>query len=168
MDKDIKIYSDIFGIVRTTEEAQQWFSECDQIMDAVIRPGQVNISDVLQHKIRKKTADVMLRIADKTGIDLSDGESLRKLILSLKAIIQSARIMKVTIAFDPTDTAIERFFYFLSEAYQEHIVLDIQKDPAIRGGAIVEFNGTYRDLSMNRKIDTMFEAKRDEIRALLR
>lgn len=168
MDKDSKIYSDIFGIVRTTDEAQELFVEFDRVMDAVTRLGQTTIADVLSHTIRKKTADAMVRIAEKTGISLSDGESLRKLIMSLTALVKNARIMKLTIAFDPTDTAIERFFYFIVETYQEYVLLDIQKDPAIGGGAIVEFNGTYRDLSMSRKIETMFLEKREKILSFLR
>ena len=71
--------------------------------------------------------------------------------------------IKLTIAFEPSYESIENIYNWVLEALDNSYILDIEVNESILGGAIVVFNGQYRDSSLKKTLREIFETKREEI-----
>ena len=69
----------------------------------------------------------------------------------------------MSLAIDPTPETIDRLFDWVKKNLGEGIVLDIDKDESILGGAIISFDGIYNDLSLRKTLEGIFQTKKDEI-----
>ena len=62
-------------------------------------------------------------------------------ILALIKALERIPVVRLTISFTPTDTAMSRWQQLLSDALKEQCILDITKDQTIAAGAEIEMKG---------------------------
>ena len=67
--------------------------------------------------------------------------------------------MKLDIAFFPTDNFLNRISQWLQKEFDQRIILDITVNPKVVAGAIIEYQGNWRDFSLAKKIDQLFGGK---------
>jgi F0F1-type ATP synthase delta subunit len=82
------------------------------------------------------------------------GMILQKLV-NLEQELQRLRVFEVTLAFEPTVSFLEKLFLWVRENIGQGIILKLEKDESIIGGAIVSFEGKYLDLSIKSKLEEL-------------
>lgn len=61
--------------------------------------------------------------------------------------------VNLTLAFLPSKSLVKKLALWFKKNFGSKVVLDIQVDPKILGGAILSFNGYYRDFSLKKKLE---------------
>lgn len=85
----------------------------------------------------------------------SEKEEVSKLEKELRVLPE----IKLDIAFFPKDNFLNRISQWLQEEFGQRIILDITVNPKIVAGAIIEYQGIWRDFSLAKKIDQLFSDK---------
>ena len=64
-------------------------------------------------------------------------------------------VLKIHLAFLPTPSFIKELSDWLKRNLKRKVLLDVEVNPAIVGGAILEYKGKYLDLSLRRELEKL-------------
>lgn len=153
------MYPEILSKIKTKQKAQELAEELEVLKNSLYESGGIYFEDTLKTKIRAWAAEL---IRQQIGKEESKEKYLNGLIERLK----SARTIKLVLAFEPSEIAIERFHSLISQKTGE-VVLDITCNRNILGGAIIIYEGEYRNFSLGRVFEEEFNNLGDSILEML-
>jgi F0F1-type ATP synthase delta subunit len=147
----------IFEKIRTSEERDKLIGEIDILIDALYQNSNQGFDAVLKNKVRAWVSDIIKIETSKEGIEV---ESYLK---KLKTDLLSLSDIKLVLAFEPTDSFIDKISAFFRKNIDQNLVLDISYNPGILGGCIVIHKGKYKDLSLKRIYEEEYAKIRQEL-----
>jgi len=147
----------IFEKIRTLEERDDLVGEVDILIDALYQNSNQGLDAILKNKVRAWVSEIINNEITKEGVEV---ESYLK---KLKADLLSLGDIKLVLAFEPTDSFIDRISTFFRKNIDQNMVLDISYNPGILGGCVVIYKGKYKDLSLKRIYEEEFAKIRQEL-----
>lgn len=149
---------DLFENIFTKEDLLWLFSQISQLQKLVFKKeGLLSIKVVLlKEKINQNLYNVILE-AEKNGLIFSDPKSQSDFLENLKKELSELPVLKIQIAFSPPQSTTERISRYLEKEVGKKIILDILVNPEIVGGAILEYQGKYLNLSLAKEIEKLFQ-----------
>lgn len=162
MKKNVLIYFDLITSLKTTEEVDNLASEIDSLQTSLFKSEKVTFEEVLA-TISTTNAEKIMQAFSKNNLDVNNKEVIRDFLDTLKDLIKKFKIIKLVLAFDPTRKTIEKIHNFVKESVGVGYILDIEISESIMGGAIVMFNGKYKDFTLNKSLEEVFVNKNEEI-----
>lgn len=160
---DKLLYSDILGDIKTVGELEDFVSEIDIILGSLYKRNDKTKDGIFDKKVAKSTAVIIKKLIEKNGINASDYPAAEKLLSGLKEYLKKSKTLKMSLAIEPSEEIVDHIFNWVLENMGDGIILDIERDESILGGAIISFNGTYKDLSLRRTLEEIFNSKKAEI-----
>ncbi|MBU0569154.1 hypothetical protein KKB40_00040 [Patescibacteria group bacterium] len=168
------MYSEILSKIKTAEDAEKMIEEIDILLNSMYfvkddtfdkqdprKVAEQSFDLILKSKIRAWTAQILINEFSKEGVNKT------VFLQELKNKLESYKIFKLDIAFEPTRDFIEKIYDFVSKNISDEILLEINYVPGLIGGAVMVFNGKYRDFSLKKVFDEEFEKNRGEVLKLL-
>jgi F0F1-type ATP synthase delta subunit len=154
-------YSDILRDIKTIDQARELGSEIDTLLNNLFKTkkGFEDILSLITAVGSQKIKDSLLN----NKIDMSNQTATKDFLESLKHEIQKLKEINLTLAFEPNQSTIDNLFTWISQNLGDGIVLQINVDKSILGGAIIEYKGKYEDLTLRKKLEEVFGSKRGEI-----
>src|SRR3989344_810223 len=149
------MYSTFFTFIQTADDLELMQEEVLTLLNSFYENKQT-FDDALKSKVRKKTADAIREAAER-------GHDVKELLESLAAELNKLERFKITLAIELTQLGIDKVYSYIVQQLGRRIVLEISYDPTIVGGAVISFQGNYRDFSLSRFLDMEFEKNREEI-----
>ena len=166
MKNDVLIYFDLITSLKTTREVDDLSSEIDTIESKLLQPKKVSLKKALT-SISSNSAKRITEMFEKNNLDMTDKEQVSDFPETLKNLIKKFKVIKLTLAFDPTGETIENIHEFVSENIGIGYILDIEVDETVLGGAVIMFNGRYKDFTLRKSLEESFVNKKEEIRRLI-
>ncbi len=164
------MYSEILSKIKTTEDAEKMIEEINILLNSMYfvkdgvsvgqdfqRTAEQSFDLTLKNKIRASTAQILINEFSKKGIDKIT------FLQKLKDKLASYKIFKLDIVFEPTRNFVEKIYDFVSKNMGNEVLLEINYVPNLIGGAVIVFDGKYRDFSLKKVFDEEFEKNRGEI-----
>ena len=155
------MYNEILSHIRTKSEAWQLEDEVDLLLDHLYKGKADDFDLALKNDLRAWVSEQLQ--STFTNPDVKKDEYLR----GLKEAIAKLRELKLTLAFEPTQNSIEKIHDWIRKNVGDGIILDVTFNPTIFAGAIVIFEGKYRDLSLRNKFREQFGENRKRIFEIL-
>jgi len=143
--------------ITTKREAERLLEEIEILRNGLFEAGEGAFESLLKNKVRAITAGSIRRIFAQEGIDK------RKYLDELEQWVAKMPNVSLILAFEPSEGTVERFYTKISEAVGKQVLLDVVYEPQIIGGAIVIFNGRYRDFSFKKIFEAEFAKGRSKI-----
>jgi len=159
----ILLYYDALREIKTKEQLNEFSSEIDIVLSSLFKVKNKNIEEILDKSVGQKTLGIVKKLIQDNKIDPSDYNSLEKLLIGIKQDLKKITILKITLAIDPTPEIIDHLFEWVKQNLGEGIILDIDKNESILGGAVITFNGRYKDFSLKCTLGEIFKNKKAEI-----
>ena len=137
----------------TKKDLVYYIEAISQLRSSVFKNEKMKKSEV-----NKETLNI-LNLLEKNNIAINSQKAymflgeLRKYLLSLPEI-------KMKIAFQPDYDFLIRISQLLEKYIGRKIILNIIFDPGIVGGAIIEYQGRYRNFSLAKEIDKVISQKK--------
>lgn len=153
MKNNSLIYSDILKSLRTVEEAEEFSSQIDILLKNLFKTQAQPLEESLKKLIDLKTSGIIKQAIKDKDINPSDHAAIENLLSDIKKEIQKLKVLKLCLAFDPTAEIIEDIFDWVLKNIGNGIILDIEKDESIIGGAIIVFEGRYKDLTIRKRFE---------------
>ncbi len=85
------------------------------------------------------------------------GKSWAEVRDELVSQLTGVETVRLTVAFEPTKEIKNKIYEWVKLWVGKGLVVEITQDKEIMGGAVVEFGGKYRDLSLKKKLEAYFE-----------
>jgi len=160
MKKDVLIYYDLITSLKTTLEVEGFISEIDTLMLTFFNNKGKTIKDALC-LISNDYAEKITQIFAKNSLDINNKDTFTDFLKILKDLIQKLKVIKLILAFDPSKKTTEKLHSFVKETIGIGYILDIEVSQDVLAGAIVVFDGKYKDFSLRKKIEEAFKTKMD-------
>jgi len=162
MKKDVLIYYDLITSLKTTQEVESFVSEIDTLMFEFY-----NTKGLLIHKaldsISFGTVGKIMQAFLKNNLDINNKDTFVSFFQTLKILLKKLKVIKLVLAFDPTRRTIERIHNFVKENIGIGYILDIEVYHDVLGGAIVIFNGKYKDFTLKKNLEEVYRLRRSEM-----
>lgn len=156
------IYSYILRYIETLDDAEKISFEIETLLDSVFKTETQAFEKSLK-SVSAKTSDAIKGILAQNDIALDNRKGIKNFLLGLKDQLHNLKVIKITLAFEPSQRTITNIFSWILGNIGFGIVLDINYDKTIIGGAVIYFEGKYKDFSLKKRLDTTFKNRREEI-----
>ena len=154
------IYSDILRRVKTVHQAKEISYEIDMLVASLFK--KESFHERLK-TIRALTSEDIINAMLENKIEISNHQAIKNFLVELISKIHSLKPFKIYLGFQPLETTIDKIFSWVSANLGFGYVLDIEEDKTIIGGAMVAFEGRYKDHSLKKSIERAFANKKEEI-----
>ena len=118
-----------------------------------------NISTPLSEKLKGKTREEFRGLVEKLEKENSHFRSPSEqfsFFQNLKKNLKKIPELKLELAFQPSIEFLIKIKQWFKEKNQREVILDLSVNPEVVGGAIIEYQGKYLNLSVGKKIDELF------------
>ncbi len=162
MKKDVLIYFDLITSLKTVQEVDNFSLEIDTLESALFKSEKILLEKALA-SISSSSAEKITEIFLKNHLGMTDKTVIKEFLDTLRNLIKKFKVIKLILAFDPTRATIEKIHEAVSENIGIGYILDIEISENVLAGAVVMFNGKYKDFTLRKSIEEAFELKRKEI-----
>lgn len=152
---------DLMTSLKTTQEVDELSLELDSLTSALFKSEEMTLEKALS-SIRTRSKDMIMKIFSKNNLDSTNKETVRDFLDTFRELIKNFKVIKLILAFEPSQKTIENIHNFVSENIGVGFVLDIEKDESVLGGSVVIFNGKYNDFTLRKTLGEVFENKKGE------
>lgn len=150
---------DLQNLVKTKDDIAVLNSEINLILSALFTSHK-KIEKVLTKEIRLTTYAALKK--DFLDKEVSPSK-IKELLNELSERLKKLKVLELTLAFEPTQEEIFNIYNWVKENLGDDVILDIKLDKSILGGAIIVFEGLYKDYTVKKQLEEVFEKKREEI-----
>jgi F0F1-type ATP synthase delta subunit len=156
MEKNNTLAFDLLDIVKTKEDKQQFLRQLGQL-SADFFTQQNDMHSLLEQSIPYGKKEKILHLAQKYQIDITNTATMATFITEIQTLVTSLPEVSIKIAFEPTQTMIGTLSTWCVVHLKKPMILDISVDKMLIGGAIFEYKGLYKDFSLKRKLNDLYE-----------
>ena len=146
-------YPNILSTIKTVEDRNRLYSEIEVVSAAIYKEGEL---------MKVLSSQVSRTLAEHIGNETST-EALSRKISDLKKSLDGLVVVKLTLAFEPSTSTIDKILAFLRQNLGEKTILEVKFESKILGGVIFEFKGLYKDYTLKSRLEEVFRTKREEI-----
>jgi len=154
--------SNILKSTKTVAQKEQLAQEVDQLTASLFRQ-ETNAFDNALKSIRLEISQIIIDEFLNEEPKGVNKEMVKYFLTELKKRLQNLRVIKLSIAFSPSNHSIDRIYDWIAKNVGDEYILDIQVDKSILAGLTISLEGKYIDLSLKKTLDEVFKNKRQEI-----
>ena len=141
--------------IYTKEDLNLFIQDTEKISDLVFKNPKLPLREKIEkskEKISNKFYDFFLELSQDNH---SDKEKILKELEETKEELLKLPVLKIQLAFSPTPSFIKEISDWLKRNLKKKVLLDVEVNPVIVGGAILEYRGRYLDLSLKKEIEKL-------------
>lgn len=142
--------SDVWEQIRTKSELQEAITQIQLLKDGLYqRPGE--FTKILENTVSSRFAEIIRR--ELHGQELNaDNDNLKNLLREMENNLRQFKTLKLIIAKELSDSIIGQLHDWIYQNFGKDIVLDLEIDPSVIGGAKIYFQGKYGDFTLDKKL----------------
>ncbi|OGH22093.1 MAG: hypothetical protein A3F31_00105 [Candidatus Levybacteria bacterium RIFCSPHIGHO2_12_FULL_38_12] len=153
----------ILKLIKTTDDVSRINDELEILLASLYRVKN-GFETTLKKSVSMELANVIKDLAGQTNKDLRG--QMRGLLVDIQKYLLSLPVVKLTLAFSPSQEFVEKIVSYIRENMNSSAVIELAKDSSILGGAIISASGKYKDISLKKALEKTFEGKREIISKL--
>lgn len=154
------MYSKILSKIRTKQDVRLLEEELDLLIGKLYSAEKGVFEQTLEKKVRSWVSADLKEGLSKTA---QRQEYLKGLLLELSKL----KALSLTISFEPTEDGLDRLHSWVREHVGSGIILEINVEPSLLGGAKVIFEGRYLDSSLTARFKKVFSEEKEQFNQIL-
>lgn len=144
------------ALIKTKDDLNTFRAEIDLLKDSLFEK-QKNLDYTLANSVRSSVSQAIK--TDLSSASLSPENYFNGLLAELDQL----KILQLTLAFEPPPKSITRLSDWVAANLGPGLILDLQFDPTILGGALIAYQGKYHDYSLKSALDRDFSTNQKAI-----
>jgi|ERR1700722_381908 len=165
--QDSDLFDQIMAKLRTTAECAQVIVCLEECSVPTFFSMTNTQKELIFRKLPIQTIPFFIEAFGKTSITAEEQIVLKRQINTLLDKFRTCKNVKLIIAFRPNEETISFFSDWIKKNVKANLLIDLQFDKAIVGGAQIVASGMYKDYSVKKKLADRFQIQREEIMDLL-
>ena len=162
-----EIMMPILRDVRTKDERELLRDQIGELEAALFRSDPKATERILTSHLPEDLANAMRNVLAAPQFKDSP-EVLRKFFQDLRDMIDKLPLLKLSIAFKPTEEMISRLHGWTQEHIGPGIVLDINYDSLMLGGARIIFGGKYKEMTLAQIITNVLAKEKTTVMGMIK
>lgn len=142
----------------TKEDFLLFIEEINLFERVIFKNTEVPLWKRVKGKVREEFRNELQKLEKEGVISASPNQQL-SFFDEFKNYLRKIPQVKLEIAFEPSEDFLLRIKKWFKEESHQEVVLDVTLNPKIVGGAIIEYQGYFRDFSLAKEIDRLFVGK---------
>lgn len=152
------IFEDLIKRIVTKEELIILLEEINLLERLIFKNKGAPLSERARGKIREETRDYLKKLEKDRFFSNSPNEQF-SFFEKIKKWLQEVPQVKLEIAFKPSEDFLLRIKGWFREENQQEVILDMVVNHQIVGGAVIEYQGRYRNFTLAKKIEELIMPK---------
>lgn len=144
--------SAILNFCFTKQQAAELISRLDKAL-ASLFTTKGNLEDKLSAYLSYQEKDEIIGIFEQNKIDTNNISSIQNCLKNLIQEIETAPVLTLRLSFDPNTQTVSKIHNWLALNLKKGVLLDIAVDETLMGGAIIEYNGRYKNYSLKKRFE---------------
>lgn len=153
-----KVFESFVKKIITKESLLFFLEEITRVQQIVFKNTKVPLTERLKGIVSEELRNYLKELEKKKIIPTLPHQQ-NSFLDKLKKYLQAIPQVKLEIAFTPTEDFILKISNWFEKEFHQRIIIDINVNPKIVGGAIVEYHGKYGNFSLAKKIDVLISQK---------
>lgn len=155
MEDKLKKYQGLIELTQTTDDVVKLDEEIDLLLQSIYHVDKDMIEDTLERMVRIRVAMEIRKIIKQTAS--SRKEDIKILLSNAYRTICALPILKLTLAFEPSEAVIGNLSRWARQNLAAGILLDLSLDRSVLGGSVISYNGKFYDLTLKKKLQAVFD-----------
>ncbi len=155
MDRKLDTYKSLIDLTKTTEDLAGLGDEIDVITQSLYHVELYKLEDALSQFVRIRVAKEIRKLIQANS--LSGKDEIKQFFADAYRTISGLPILRLTLAFEPSESVINTLSYWVRTNLDSGILLDLSMDRSILGGAIIVYSGKFYDFSLRKNLNEIFE-----------
>lgn len=159
-------FDEIISRLRTTSEVSDVIHALEEFASSSFSPTKTSAQEQIFKKLSKEIAAIFITAFAKPST-AAEQITLKREVNELLTKLRTCKSIKITIAFQPDEETINFFSDWIKRNVRPDLLIDLQFDKSIVGGAQIIAGGVYKDYSVKKNLTNRFQIQKDEIMKLL-
>lgn len=142
----------ITEIIRTKQEAHLFLTDLNNLVSSLYNVKTAVEEKLYAHLPHNKKIKI-LELCQQNNINTNDVQNFLQFIHALIKYIETLPVVTVHLARELPDKEIEIVSEWLVKTAKREILLDIQINAELLGGAVIEMNGVYKDFTVKKMLE---------------
>ena len=147
-----EIFEQLAKKIITKEELIFFIEEINLLQSFIFEDVKIPLSERAKNKVKEEFRQYIKELENKKLLSVSPDLQL-SFFEHLKSYLQKIPQLKLEIAFKPSKDFLLTLKRWFKKKNKQEVILDITINPKIVGGAIIEYQGQYRDFSLLEKVN---------------
>lgn len=161
------IMAPVIRDVRTKDERDVLRDEVEELEMSLFRSDSYALEKTLKARLPKEISIVLKEILARPEFT-DNPEALKTFFRKMKDILDTLSLLKLNIAFQPSEEMITRLHEWILINLPLGVVLDIGYDGSIIGGARIIFGGKYKEMTLAQMIMDVLAKEKTIIMEMIR
>ncbi|HMS23157.1 MAG TPA: hypothetical protein PKA38_05380 [Candidatus Levybacteria bacterium] len=145
----------LFNTIYTKDELLLFYHEIDQLI-AHLFMGTQGIQEKINEQLSPEKKKNIMYYLSEMQVNMDNLVMIKEALSKIQSLGNKIPVVSLQLAFEPTEPMIASFSFWFIKNIGSKVILDIQLERKIIGGALIALNGTYDDFTLKTKIDTYF------------
>ena len=150
------IYKKFVANIDTTEQLNELVEDIEETKRWIYKAGTKPLNEKVKSHVSENFRSIIAPL-EVTGELPNARKELNTFFLEVIKYAEEIPVVKLTLAFFPTDEFLKKITNWLADQVGKKTVVDIGVDEKIIAGSTIEYDGEYRDLSFASKLDEVIE-----------
>jgi len=146
---------DLLRQIITKEDLIVLLEEINLTENFIFKNIRTPLSEKLKGKTREEFRGFVEKLEKENSLFRSPSEQF-SFFQNLKKNLKKIPELKLELAFEASREFLIKIKQWFKEKNQREVILDLSVNPEVVGGAIIEYQGKYLNLSVGKKIDELF------------
>lgn len=165
--KDAALFNQIISKLRVKSEVSQVLACLDAFTRTFFSAKKPEDQQAIFRVLPKELADILINALAKEPITPDNQIAIKRQIDYITTKLRLCKTVQITIAFQPDDDTVTLFSDWVKKNIKPDMLIDLQFDKTIVGGALIVAGGIYKDYSARKNLAGRFQIQRDDILGLL-
>jgi hypothetical protein len=161
------LFNQIIIKLRTKADVAAVISCMQEFADSFFSTKSLQKQQQIFAQLPNGLADIFIKEFAQKPITPETQIPVKRRLDELETALKNCQPMQLTIAFQPDEETITYFSDWIKKNIRPDILIDIQFDKMIVGGALLIASGIYKDYSIRKALSHKFQMQRDDIIELL-
>lgn len=152
------LYADILDEICTKEAAQEFAGKLDELQTLVFNVHldiETKMNEILTAELTQKVRSYCMNHT----INIKDPSVFHRFLMDLKEEVKMTPVVTMHLAFHPEDQQVKRMSDWLISQIHKKIFLEIVVKKDLVGGAIIIWNGIYKNYSLEQQLEERYKDK---------
>ncbi|HVA96346.1 MAG TPA: F0F1 ATP synthase subunit delta [Candidatus Acidoferrales bacterium] len=161
------LFDQIIALLRTTSEVMQVLTCLEELTETFFSSKSAGDHQQVFRKLPKEISAILITGLASEPITPENQISIKRKIDELTDKLRTCKNIQLTIAFQPDEQTITLFSDWIKKNVSPELLIDMQFDKSIVGGAQIIAGGVFKDYTVRKSLANRFRIQRDDIMGLL-
>jgi len=140
------------GLVHTKKDIEEVILQLDDLINSLFNVN-IDIEKKMDEILPQDKKQKIMEIVKRNKIDIKDTLQFQNFLKELQQRVENIPVIMLHFAFNPKEEILRSVLNWFLENLKKEVVLDIEVDQNLIGGAVVVYNGIYKDYSLRKKFE---------------